>query len=120
MTEQVLADVVRQQAEARLRGDEAWFAAWMTPQALLQLRGTPHGARSVRVLHVFAEGDGGSSEVRYTSLRETYVIRQQWLRADGAWRCVAAACPAGQRRITLIGRLAAVLGRAPVIATTGT
>lgn len=109
MTQEALVDVVRRQAEARVRGDDAWFAAWMTSQALLQLRSAPRGARSFRVLSVSEDGDAAVSRVRYASLRETYIIEQRWLRAEGAWRCVAASCI--DQRATLIGRIATLFGR---------
>ena len=111
MTQDALEDVVRQQAEARVRGDDAWFAAWMTPQALLQLRDAPRGARSMRIASASADGDAGVSHVRYTGMCETYVIEQRWLLADGAWRCVAASVR--ERKLTIIGRIASLFGRAP-------
>lgn len=113
MTQEALADVVGQQAAARIRGDDAWFAAWMTPQAILQLRAAPRSARSARVLDVSVDGDAGRSEVRYTSWRESYMVEQRWLLTDGAWRCVSAACAPERRRLTLIGRVASIFGRAP-------
>ena len=102
MSEQELRVAVEQQARAHVAGDAAGFASWMAPGALVELGRTAEHARGIRprrfsIVSVIADGDGGSSEVRYEG-GGSYVIEQRWELNDGGWKAVSAERPAASIR----------------------
>lgn len=99
--------VAARQAEARARGDDASFASYMTPKALLELGSAalpPGRVRKSRVLSVEDDDGRGQSDVEYQGSWR-YVIRTNWTNTDGHWKATDAAllsdsvCAAWWRRI---------------------
>jgi hypothetical protein len=96
--EETLRQAVEAQAEARVAGDIAKFASYMTPQALLRLhrQGEPlRAGRSVKryeVLNITVRGAAGDSDVRYDG-GGSYVLRTRWERPEGLWRAVMVEMP---------------------------
>jgi hypothetical protein len=96
--EESLRQAVEAQAAARVAGDIATFASYVTPQALLRLHrqgetlraGT--GVRRYEVLDITKRADGGSSDVRYIG-SGSYVLRTRWERRDGLWKAVMVEMP---------------------------
>ena len=93
-----LRDAVEAQAKARIAGDIATFASYVTPQALLRLhrQGEPlragRGSWQYEILDITTSGDSGSSDVRYKG-SGSYVLRTRWERPDGLWRAVMVEMP---------------------------
>jgi hypothetical protein len=93
---ETLREAVESQASAHVGGDIATFASYMTPQALLDLRGNGFGRpRRYEVVGADDQGETGTTAVRYWA-SGSYVVRQQWERRDGAWRTVSAETPADE------------------------
>lgn len=96
--EDTLRDAVEAQAQARIDGDIAAFASYVTPQALLRLhrQGEPlragQGSWKYDVLDITATGGTGTSDVRYKG-SGSYVLRTRWERRDGLWRAVMVEMP---------------------------
>ena len=94
-----MRETVEAQAQARIDGDTAAFASYMTPQAVLQLGGNGMGApalphaRRFDVIDITDAGDGGTALVRYAGRGVSYDVRTVWRRADGLWRAVEAEVP---------------------------
>jgi len=84
-----LHEAVEAQARARVRGDDATFASYMTPQALLQLRANGRRPRSYRVVSVAHRGGVGETSVRYEG-DGTFLMRQRWEQRGGAWKSIDA------------------------------
>ncbi len=89
-----LRAAVEAQARARVEGDTALFASYMTAQALLQLGGValpPGRLKNHQVLDISADGDSAtrSADVRYAGAW-TYVLRTRWQFVDGAWKATEA------------------------------
>jgi hypothetical protein len=94
-----LRESVEKQASAHVRGDEAAFASYMTPQALLQLRGNGHvRLRKYSLISHNERGATGESVVRYAG-SGSYVLRQRWERRESGWTTVDADRPAAERRL---------------------
>jgi hypothetical protein len=105
---ETLRQAVEAQAAAHVRGDDAAFASYMTPQALLQLRGNGHvRPRRFVVLAVDERDSVGQTAVRYVG-RGSYVLRQRWEQRDGLWKTIDARRPAEEMKRPLLQRL---LGR---------
>jgi len=110
-----LREAVERQAEARVRGDDAAFASYMTPQALLQLGGSGLGApvlpraRAYKLLDIIEHGDLAESVVRYAG-GGSYVVRTRWRLIDGVWKGVEAEIPPDSMRAPWWRRL---VGRGP-------
>jgi hypothetical protein len=100
---EALRDTVGRQADARVRGDDAAFASYMTPQALLQLSGNGLGgpmlprARMYNILDITDQGSSAESSVRYVGAG-SYVIRTRWRLIDGVWKGVEAEVPQDSMR----------------------
>ncbi|HEX5478155.1 MAG TPA: hypothetical protein VFY79_00395 [Dehalococcoidia bacterium] len=97
MSEQDLRAAVEQQAHAHVTGDEAAFASWMEPGAVVELGRTAEQARGIRprrfnIITVAANDAGGSSAVRYDG-GGSYVIEQRWELSGGGWKAVRAERP---------------------------
>ena len=96
--EDSLREAVEAQAQARITGDIATFASYVTPQALLRLhrQGGPlragQGTWRYEILDITASGDTGCSHVRYKG-SGSYVLRTRWERPDGLWRAVMVEMP---------------------------
>ncbi len=101
--EDSLREAVEAQAQARISGDIATFASYVTPQALLRLhrQGGPlragQGTWRYEILDITQNADTGSSDVRYTG-SGSYVLRTRWERPDGLWRAVMVEMPAEHSR----------------------
>jgi len=96
--EESLRQAVEAQARARVAGDIATFASYVTPQALLRLhrqgatlRAGP-GIRRYEVVDITVQGGAGSSDVRYIG-GGSYVLRTRWERPDGLWKAVMVEMP---------------------------
>jgi hypothetical protein len=93
-----LRQAVEAQAQARVVGDIAKFASYMTPQALMRLhrQGEPlrggKGIANYEVLDITMIGLAGSSDVQYSG-SGSYVLRTRWERPDGLWRAVMVEMP---------------------------
>ena len=93
-----LREAVETQARARVEGDIATFASYMTPQALMRLhrQGEPlragSGMRRYEILDISAGEMIGNSDVRY-SVSGSYVLRTRWERPDGLWKAVMVEMP---------------------------
>ena len=96
--EDSLREAVEAQAQARVAGDIATFASYVTPQALLRMHrlGEPlragQGTWRYEVLDITMTGVAGNSDVRYTG-SGSYVLRTRWERPDGLWRAVMVEMP---------------------------
>jgi hypothetical protein len=114
--EDTLREAISAQAHARVAGDIATFASFMTPQALLRLhrQGEPlragHGVKRYNILDITERGDAAMSDVRYEGAG-SYVLRTRWERPDGLWKAVMVEMPADLRRAPWWRRLLG-LGRA--------
>jgi len=112
---ETLRDAVERQAAARVRRDDATFASFLTPQALLQLSGNGLApprlpqARRYEILDISEQDGRGESLVRYLAAG-AYAVRTTWERADGVWRGVAVELPPELMRAPWWRRL---LGRGP-------
>lgn len=107
---EALREIVELQARAHISGDHATFASFMTPQALLQVRGDHPRPRRHEILAVQEQGATGESAVRYIG-RGSYVLRQRWERSGGAWKTVDARRPAGEVTLPLLRRLLDLFAR---------
>jgi hypothetical protein len=102
---ETLREAVEAQAEAHVRGDDAAFASYMTPQALLQLRGNGHvRPRRFDVLGLEEREGIGESAVRYGG-SGSYVLRQRWERREGGWKTIEAQRPAAEIKLPFWRRL---------------
>jgi hypothetical protein len=96
--EEALRQAVEEQAQARVAGDIAKFASYITPQALLRLhrQGEPlragRGVKRYEILDITIRGAVGDSDVRYDGAG-SYVLRTRWERPDGLWRAVMVEMP---------------------------
>jgi hypothetical protein len=95
--EENLQAAVEAQAAARVKGNIAAFAAYMTPQALLRMHRAGSGPRdrrsnSYQVLSVDESGDAGRSELRFRGVAN-YVLRTRWERRNGVWKAVMVETP---------------------------
>ena len=95
--EESLRQVVEDQAQARVRGDFAKFASYMTPQAVLRMhrQGEPlrgRGIRGYEIVDLSVRGAVGGSDVRYSG-GGSYVMRTRWERPDGLWKAVIVEMP---------------------------
>ena len=96
-----MRETVEAQAQARVEGDTAAFASYMTPQAVLQLGGNGLGApalpraRRYDIIDITETGDGGTALVRYAGRGVRYEVRSSWRLTDGLWRAVEAEVPPG-------------------------
>jgi hypothetical protein len=107
---ETLRDAVEAQAAAHVSGDDAAFASYMTPQALLQLRGNGHARpRRFKIIAVDERDGVGQTAVRYAG-RGSYVLRQRWERREGVWKTIDARRPPEEMRAPFWRRL---FGRAP-------
>jgi hypothetical protein len=108
--EEALRQAVEEQAQARVAGDIAKFASYITPQALLRLhrQGEPlragRGVKRYEVLDITIRGAAGASDVRYDGAG-SYVLRTRWERPDGLWRAVMVEMPPELTRAPLWRRL---------------
>lgn len=96
--EESLRQAVEAQARARVAGDIATFASYVTPQALLRLhrqgatlRAGP-GIRRYEVLDITVQNGAGSSDVRYSG-GGSYVLRTRWERPGGLWKAIMVEMP---------------------------
>ncbi len=93
-----LREAVEAQARARVEGDIATFASYMTPQALMRLhrRGEPlragSGMRRYEILDISASETVGNSSVRYSG-SGSHVLQTRWERPDGLWKAVMVEMP---------------------------
>ncbi len=92
-----LRQAVEEQAQARVDGDFAKFASYMTPQAVLRmhrqgesLRG--RGSRRYEIIDLSVRGAVGDSAVRYSGTG-SYVMRTRWECPDGHWKAVMVETP---------------------------
>jgi hypothetical protein len=93
-----LRDAVEEQSKAHVRGDDGVFASYMTPQALLQIRGNGRTApRRFEIIEVHEQTGVGRSAVRYIG-SGSYVLRQAWEETGGEWRVVHAERPRDEVR----------------------
>jgi hypothetical protein len=96
--EETLRQAVEEQAHARVAGDIAKFASYITLQALLRLhrQGEPlragRGVKRYEILDITLRGAVGDSDVRYDGAG-SYVLRTRWERPDGLWRAVMVEMP---------------------------
>ncbi|MDP9236768.1 MAG: hypothetical protein M3P30_05120 [Chloroflexota bacterium] len=96
-----LRAVVEAQAAARLRGDTATFASYMTHQAVLQLGAVrlpvqrPRGSRIVGISLI--DETSATGDVQYSGAW-SYVLRTRWRLVDGLWCGTAAELVAGTLR----------------------
>jgi hypothetical protein len=108
--EESLRHAVEEQAQARVTGDIAKFASYMTPQALLRLhrQGEPlrvgRGVKRYEVLDITIRGAAGNSDVRYDGAG-SHVLRTRWERPEGLWRAVMVEMPPEFTRSPLWRRL---------------
>ncbi|HYM14372.1 MAG TPA: hypothetical protein VEZ14_02305 [Dehalococcoidia bacterium] len=119
--EMALRETVERQAAARVAGDEAAFASYLTAQALLQLGGGGRGApvlpraRRYEILDISDRGDGtADTAVRFEGAG-SYVVRTRWESDAGVWRGVEAKVPAESMRTPWWRRL---IGQGPRAART--
>jgi hypothetical protein len=104
---EALRAAVEAQADARVRGDWATSASYMTPQAVVQLgavRLPPGRARKFRVLDVTSDDAAGSTDVRYEG-SWSYVVRTRWQLIDGFWKATGSELVADSLRAPLWRRL---------------
>lgn len=107
--DETLRAAVEALAQAHIAQDHALFASFMTPHALLDLRGgLPVRPRRYEVLHVAEHGESGESEVRFRG-GGSFVLRQQWERGNGHWRVIASSIPGGDVRLPVWSRLRRLL-----------
>jgi hypothetical protein len=102
-----LRAAVEAQADARVRGDWATSASYMTPQAVLQLGALklpPGRARKFRILDITSDDADGSADVRYEG-SWTYVLRTRWQLIDGFWKATGSELVADSLRAPLWRRL---------------
>ena len=98
-----LREAVEAQARARMDGDIATFASYVTPQALMRLhrQGEPlragRGIRKYVILDISAGEAVGTSDVEYSGAG-SYVLRTRWERPDGLWKAVMIEMPPGLSR----------------------
>ena len=107
MDAEALRAAVEAQADARVRGDWATSASYMTPQAVVQLgavRLPPGRARKFRVLDVTSDDAAGSTDVRYEG-SWSYVVRTRWQLIDGFWKATGSELVADSLRAPLWRRL---------------
>lgn len=96
--EESLRQAVEAQARARVAGDIATFASYMTPQALLRLHRQGQTLRAgsrvrrFEILDLMAHGGAGSSDVRYDG-SGSHVLQTRWERPDGLWKAVVVDMP---------------------------
>lgn len=96
--EEALRHAVEDQARARLDGDLAKFASYVTPQALLRLhrQGEPlrggRGIKSFELIDITVHGDAADTDVRYSGAG-SYVLRTRWERRDALWKAVMVEMP---------------------------
>lgn len=88
MRDERFTHVVEAQAAARAEGDNLTFTGYALPNTRLPGGGP---ARSFELLDAKADGDEGTSQVRYTGPKGSgsYVLKQQWRRIDESWRVVS-------------------------------
>jgi hypothetical protein len=89
---------VEAQAAARVRGDSATFASYMTPQAILELgaAGLPaHRPRRSQILDISGGDETSATSDVWYSGAWSYVVRTRWQLIDGLWRATAAELVAG-------------------------
>lgn len=109
-----LRAAVAAQAEAHARRDDARFASYMAPGALVELGRALAQARGIRprryrIIDITVDSGAATSEVRYSG-GGAYTLRQRWERAEAGWRAVSAECVAGSisrpwwRRLPFVGR----------------
>ena len=102
-----LRQAVEEQAQARVDGDFAKFASYMTPQALLRLhrQGEPlragEASGAMRLSTIRAGPGTGDSDVRYSG-SGSYVLRTRWERPDGLWKAVMVEMPADSIRSSVV------------------
>ena len=103
--------LVEAQARARVAGDVAAFASFMTPQAVLQLGGNGAGPRPLPrprrfdVLDITPQGDALAAAVRFRGAGVSYDLRTTWKLIDGVWKAVDASIPSGSVRVSWWRRL---------------
>jgi hypothetical protein len=101
--EEALRQVVEDQARARVSGDVAKFASYMTPQALLRLhrQGEPlrggRGIKNYEILNITMRGEAADTDVRYSGAG-SYVLRTRWERREALWKAVMVEMPPGLTR----------------------
>ena len=99
-------EAVEAQARARVRDDEAAFASFMTPQAVLRLGGNGMGAqalpraRAFDVLDITNAEDVVAAVVRFRGGGVAYTMRTSWRPVDGLWKAVDAEVPAESVRVS--------------------
>lgn len=85
-----LRESVEAHASAAVRGDDSTFASYMTPQALLQLRGKqPNRPRRYEIVSLDDGPRVATSVVRFSG-GANYRLIQQWEQRDGGWTTVDA------------------------------
>jgi len=102
-----LRAAVEAQASARVRGDWATSASYMTPQAVLQLGSVklpPGKARNFRILDITCDDATGRADVRYEG-GWSYVVRTRWQLIDGFWKATESELVADSLRAPLWRRL---------------
>jgi hypothetical protein len=107
--EESLRQAVEAQAKARVGGDLATFASFMTPQAVLQLyavegRNTTATPKRFEIVDITATEEAGASVVRYRG-GGSYVLHTAWQHRNGVWKAVAARIPTGSVRAPLWRRI---------------
>jgi len=111
--------LIEAQARARVADDEAVFASFMTPQAVLQLGGNGAGRRPLPrprrfdVLDITTVGDALAASVRFRGAGVTWELRTTWRFVDGGWKAVDASIPAGSVHVSLWRRLLGERAEAP-------
>ena len=107
---ETLRDAVEAVARAQIAQDHAVFASYMTPQALLALRGgTPVRARSFEVSELVEREGTGRSTVEFRGWGR-YVLSMQWERMNGRWRAISAAIPPEDIRPPIWNKIRGLLG----------
>lgn len=107
--------LVEAQARARVVGDVATFASYMTPRALVQLGANGVGPRTLprprrfEILDISEQDGSIIASVRFRGGGVAYELRTTWRRVDGTWKAVDATMPPGSVRVSWWRR---VFGRA--------
>ena len=103
--------LVEAQARARLAGDVAGFASYMTAQAVLQLGGNGAGRRPLPtprrfdVLEVTPQSGSVAASVGFRGGGVAYELRTRWQVVDGVWKVVDANIPGASVRVAWWRRL---------------